>query len=155
VAQEMENLKVMVVVDAMPALEKYRLKKSLTALSDDDFVVLDRFQEYIQKSDTFKKFQYKSVGENRQVILFKGRIYEVNTFSHSIELLAVSVEDVSTGIKGTDNKLQEGLRRLISNQDEKIFDICCKLAVKIKEKILEEAANIKINEFKIVKIEEE
>lgn len=121
---------------------------------NDDFVVLDRFQEYIQKSKTFKQFQFHCMGnDNMKAALLNGRLFHVNTFSHGLEFLAVVAEDIKTGIRGTDSYGHEGLRRIITEQDEQIFDMCCRLSVKIKEKILKEAADLKINEIKILPID--
>ena len=115
--------------------------------TDDDFVVLDNFQDYIVRTKTYKKFEYHTFAKE-QAVLYKGRIYHINTFD--IDLLSVDVEDMKSGIKGDAKGRVIGLRRILKNDDLEIFETCVKLARKISNQIIKEAADLKINEIKIV-----
>jgi hypothetical protein len=116
----------------------------------DEFVVLDRFQDYVVMSKTFRQFEWTGFDKNNQAVLYRGRIYQIHTFNHSDTSIAITVEDLRTGIKTSDKGQPQGWRSIITNHDQEIFDTCLTLANKIKEKILKEAADLKINEIKIV-----
>lgn len=123
----------------------------------DDFTVLENFESYIKKTELFKQFEwnvdYYINGKKGKDVLYHGRIYHVNAFSGSD--IGITVEDTLTGICYSTNFGHQGLTQIITDQDREIFAECTRLAKNIREKIIKQTAQVKINEFKIVDLNKE
>lgn len=112
-----------------------------------EYTLIDNFQQYIQQTDTFKKFEFKTGLDNKyQVVKYKNRLFQINAFSSSVQFLAVGCEDAITDIHYATGWGHQGLRRIITKQDEKIFKMCGELAEKIKADIIKEAKSIQRKE---------
>jgi CYTH domain-containing protein len=120
--------------------------------NNDDFTVLDNFEYYIQKTELFQQFQWSADyyinNKKGKDVLYNGRIYHINVFSGSD--IGVTVTDMLTNICYSTNFGHQGLIQIITDQDREIFSLCTKLANNVREKIIKQAAQVKINEFKII-----
>jgi hypothetical protein len=120
--------------------------------NNNDFTVLDNFEYYIEKTELFQQFQwsadYYMNNKKGKDVLYNGRIYHVNVFSGSD--IGVTATDILTNICYSTNFGHQGLTQIITDQDREIFSLCTKLADNIREKIIKQAAQVKINEFKII-----
>jgi hypothetical protein len=114
--------------------------------SNISYTELGNFQDCIKKSKLFKKFEYECYSgnddSNNKVIQSDNRLFLIHTFSHSLQFLSVSCEDIQTGLKYATGWGHQGLIEIITNNDQRIFNKCEMIAKKIKKDIIREARKI-------------
>lgn len=115
----------------------------------DDFIILDDFQECVRNTELFQKFEWSTTDITKQgkTILYEGRLYHVETFYNNIGVVAT---DTVTSISYSTNFGHQGLKEIITDQDRIIFSKCTKLANMLRDKIIKQAAQVRLNKFKIV-----